>query len=54
MKSMLNLKNGKAISRDNILNEFIKTTENILMHVYASLFNKIFDTGTSRLYQINF
>lgn len=46
MKSVLNLKNSKAFSGDNILNENIKNTENILVPVYASVFNKDFDSET--------
>ena len=45
MKSILNLKNGKAFGGDHILNEYIRTTADTLMPVYVPLFNKIFDSG---------
>ena len=44
MKSILNLKNGKAFGGDHILNEYIRTTADTLMPVYVSLSNKIFDS----------
>ena len=40
------LKSGKAAGIDQILNEYIKSTANIVMPLYVSLFNKILDTGT--------
>ena len=40
-----NLKNGKASGYDEILNEHIKVTENILTSVYHKLFNLILITG---------
>lgn len=45
MKSILNLKNGKAFGEDHILNEYIKTTAVMLMPMYVFLLNKIFDRG---------
>lgn len=39
-------KNGKAFSRsDNISNEYIKSTEHIMLPIYTKLFNKILETG---------
>ena len=40
------LKLGKSPGYDEILNEYIKCTEHLLMPVYIKLFNTIFDTGT--------
>lgn len=40
------LKTGKSPGYDEILNEYIKCTEHLLMPVYIKLFNTIFDTGT--------
>jgi hypothetical protein len=43
---IIKCKNGKAYSRSNsISNEYIKSTENIMLPIYAKLFNKILDTG---------
>lgn len=44
-KSINNLKNGKSPGGDNILNEYLKSTKEILLPVYEALFNKIFDSG---------
>ena len=38
------LKNGKASGEDEIINEHIKTTVDILLPFYITMFNKIFDT----------
>ena len=40
------LKTGKSPGYDEILNEYTKCTEHLLMHIYIKLFNTIFDTGT--------
>jgi len=40
-----NLKNDKACSEDDIVNEYIKSTSDRFIHVYEKLFNIIFDTG---------
>ena len=41
-----NLKNGKSpSSNDNILNEYIKSTKDLLLPVYTKLFNTVLDTG---------
>ena len=39
------LKSGKAAGFDEVLNEYIKATETMLMPLYIKLFNLIFDTG---------
>lgn len=39
------LKQGKSPGGDCILNEYIKSTKEIFLPLYESLFNKIFDTG---------
>ena len=44
-KVVKNLKNGKAFGCDDILNEYIKSTIDVLMPVYIKLFNLIFETG---------
>ena len=42
---MQDLSNNKAYGHDNIKNEHIKTTGNILLPIYCKLFNIIFDSG---------
>ncbi len=39
------LKNGKSPGNDNIINEYIKCTQDMLCPAYVKLFNKILDTG---------
>ena len=39
------LKNHKAPGPDNILNEYIKISTDILMPIYLKIFNMIFSTG---------
>ena len=43
--AMKGLKSGKTAGFDEILNEYIKATETMLMPLYIKLFNLIFDTG---------
>ena len=46
LKCISNLKNSKASSSiDNILNEYIKSTKDILFSLYIFLFNSMLDTG---------
>ena len=40
-----NLKNNKASGSDNIVNEHIKSSVNIMMPIYVKLFNIVFETG---------
>ena len=40
-----NLHNNKSPGHDNIKNEHIKSTSNIMLPIYCKLFNIIFDTG---------
>ena len=40
-----NLKNNKACGLDNINNEYIKSTIDVLLPVYVNLFNSILDSG---------
>ena len=44
-KCINKLKNSKSPGCDNILNEYLKSTKEIFLPVYESLFNKIFDSG---------
>ena len=44
-KCINSLKNGKSPGGDHILNEYIKSTKEIFLPVYETLFNKIFDSG---------
>ena len=44
-KCINNLKNGKSAGGDFILNEYLKSTKEIFLPVYETLFNKIFDSG---------
>ena len=44
-KSISKLKNGKAGGADEILNEHIKSTIDLMMPVYVKLFNKVVSTG---------
>ena len=44
-KCINNLKNGKSPGEDHILNEYLKSTKEIFLPVYETLFNKIFDSG---------
>lgn len=44
-KVIKNLKNNKACGMDNILNEHIKATANILMDRYVELFNNVLTSG---------
>ncbi|MEW8546030.1 MAG: reverse transcriptase family protein, partial [Candidatus Thiodiazotropha sp.] len=44
-KCIKNLKNGKCSGEDRILNEFIKSTEEIFLPTYEKLFNLVFDSG---------
>jgi len=39
------LRKGKSAGSDDILNEYIKSTEEIMMPLYVKLFNKIMDEG---------
>ena len=45
LQGLRNLKNNKACGEDRVINEYIKSTSNILVHIYEELFNLIFDTG---------
>ncbi len=44
-KCMIKFKNGKSRGADDILNEHIKSTIDIMMPVYIKLFNKVLSTG---------
>ena len=45
-KCILKVQNGKAVSElDHISNEYLKSTQNIMLPLYARLFNIILDTG---------
>ena len=44
-KCIKSLKNGKAPAQDKILNEYIKSTKNLFLPIYESLFNVVLDTG---------
>ena len=45
LTAVKNLKNNKSPGVDNILNEHIKSTIQIMLPIYTKLFNIIFDTG---------
>ena len=45
LTAVKNLKNNKGPGVDNILNEHIKSTIQIMLPIYTKLFNIIFDTG---------
>ncbi|MCU7800877.1 MAG: reverse transcriptase family protein [gamma proteobacterium symbiont of Lucinoma myriamae] len=45
LKCIKSLKNNKACSNDNIINEYIKNSTEIMMPIYVSFFNMIFNTG---------
>ena len=45
LKCIKSLKTSKACSNDQIINEFLKSTTEIMLPIYVSLFNIIFDTG---------
>lgn len=45
LKCIKSLKNNKACSNDDIINEYIKNTCNIMLPLYKSFFNLIFRTG---------
>ena len=44
-KATKRLKNNKSPRPDNVLNEHIKSTINLFLPIYSSLFNLILDTG---------
>ena len=44
-KFINNLKSAKSPGGDLILNEYLKSTKEIFLPVYETLFNKIFDSG---------
>ena len=44
-KCIKNLKNGKCPGEDQILNEYIKSTQHIFLPIYVKLFNTVFDSG---------
>ena len=39
------MKNGKCPGKDQILNEYIKSTQHIFLPIYVKLFNIVFDSG---------
>ena len=45
LKCIKSLKNNKSSSNDKIINEYIKYTSHIMLPVYVSFFNIVFDTG---------
>lgn len=44
-KCIRKLKNSKSPGTDNVLNEYIRNTKEILLPIYVTLFNYIMDTG---------
>ena len=44
-KAILKLKNGKAAGDDNVLNEYIKCSADIMIQTYTNLFNEILHSG---------
>ena len=46
LKALKSLKNGKACaSDDQILNEFLKSSQQLMLPLYTRLFNFVFETG---------
>ena len=45
LRSINKLKNGKVSGYDSVVNEYIKSTKQVLLPVYETLFNIILDTG---------
>ena len=45
LKCIKSLKYNKSSSNDKIINEYIKYTSHIMLPVYVSFFNIVFDTG---------
>ena len=45
MKAIKNLKNNKSCGLDNIINEYIKSSTELLLPIYVRLFNKILNSG---------
>ena len=45
LKCINSLKNNKSSANDRIINEYLKTTANMMLPIYVSYFNLIFDTG---------
>lgn len=45
LKCIKSLKNNKACSNDNIINEYIKTASDIMLPLYNCFFNLVLDTG---------
>ena len=45
LKCINSLKNNKSSANDRIINEYLKTTANLMLPIYVSYFNLIFDTG---------
>ena len=45
MNCVKRLKNNKASGIDNILNEFLKASKDLMIDIYVSLFNLVFTTG---------
>ena len=45
LKALRSLKNGKACSNDMILNEFLKSSQDLMLPFYTKIFNLVFDTG---------
>ena len=45
LKALRYLKNGKACFNDMILNEFLKSSQDLMFPLYTNIFNLVFDTG---------
>ena len=45
LQGIRNLKKNKTCGEDRVINEYIKSTSNLFVHIYEELFNLIFDTG---------
>ena len=45
IKCIKSLKNNKSSANDRIINEYIKNSTNVMIPIYVSYFNLIFDTG---------
>ena len=45
VRNISKLKNGRCPANDMVINEYIKSTQNVMCPLYVKLFNKILDTG---------
>ena len=39
------IRNNKSPGHDAVINEYLKSSINVIVHLYEKLFNLVFDTG---------